>query len=205
MMAKRARRDADDLRRKAGKIDFLANKIDAHRAAGTAPDEWLLCRMLDVPCAGGYVKKLYGFHWLATYDEVVCWLHDLPRRSDAAALVTSQQPAAVPDVPVAIDAVEQATQILRSARGEEVDWSREPLTERERRLRAKWIEEHLADPMLTIALDCHARDIRLRRKPVASDLAAAAEEAQRIFEREREERDRDDWQRLSAELDDQRP
>jgi hypothetical protein len=37
------------------------------------------------------------------------------------------------------DAVAQAVSIARSASGTQVDWTREPLTERERKIRQRWL------------------------------------------------------------------
>jgi hypothetical protein len=79
-----------------------------------------------------------------------------------------------------VDALSAAVAIARSASLKEVDWGREPLTEREAAVRTRWIEKQLADRCNRRLLESKVVLRRLGGKPVASDLAAADAEARRI-------------------------
>lgn len=76
-----------------------------------------------------------------------------------------------------MSALDEAIAIALSAKGEIVDRSREPLTQRERRIRARYLENELADGLSADALACLAASMRLRDIPVACDLAEAARRA----------------------------
>jgi hypothetical protein len=96
--------------------------------------------------------------------------------------VGTDQPA-LPKLPA--DPIAAAVAIARSARAEDIDWSKEPLTERERKVRALFLAR--TNQLKILALEC---DLRIRRlegdrlaKP-ASDLQAAID----TYERRRHER-----------------
>jgi len=85
------------------------------------------------------------------------------------------------------DAVAEATDIVRRASTGGIDWSREPLDERERKIRAKILEgKHW------IELECIANYVRPH---IASDLAQALKQAGedlRAGDRERQRREAED-------------
>jgi hypothetical protein len=75
--------------------------------------------------------------------------------------------------PTGPGALAEATAIARSAACEEIDWNREPLTERERKIRWRVLENMTAFQVMAL----HLRRMPLRRNdpPVASDLERASE------------------------------
>lgn len=142
-----------------------------------------------------WVRKLCGFEGYAEKWQVIDTLSGGPRPSSATKATPETAPQLEPSAAAVAagtalrslvddcldgnlpasppDPFAQATAIARSAAGEEIDWSREPLTEYERRLRAKFIERDLSRTLLCgWAIEAEVRALRRTRKPVASDLAA---------------------------------
>ena len=66
--------------------------------------------------------------------------------------------------PILSRALQEAEAIVRSARADEIDWTREPLTERERRVRVAILDRVRRDPILVKAFALY--------RPAASDLRA---------------------------------
>ncbi len=125
----------------------------------------------------------------------------------AASSATEFQPAspavsAAPSetAPASSDALEQADAIVRSASGTTIDWTREPLTERERKIRRAMLNkivEHDVVPSLSIDLLIPYQD----RDRGAQDWRAALADAKALEERERLERDRERLQDAIAAVD----
>lgn len=102
-----------------------------------------------------------------------------------------------------MDALQQATALIRSASGDNIDWAREPLTERERSIRQRWIDRRLDGGVGFITIRCEVRALRRSGAAVASDLASAYEKASAMLEQYSKERDRAEFQDIARELDDE--
>jgi hypothetical protein len=194
------REHAAELRWCADREDRLAAKIEAARIAGKPIDDGHLMQAWD---RGGYctrysITKLVGFtptqlmNDSATRDQLfeMLWGPRITSRSQATRRVKptpvpqASHPTA-PAAPALPDPIAAAVAIVRSARGEDIDWSREPLTERERRIRAVYLEG--VSIFKLIALEMHLFSIG---KEIASDLRAARDRAQREADEHSDARDR---------------
>jgi hypothetical protein len=188
---KQLRREAKRLRARADGVDWLASKIEANRLADKPITQNLLWRvLLDGEGAGRYyVAKLAAVeHYVGADDE--------------APLRPSAETPSVPVPAPKIDALSQATAIARSSAGEDgFAWTREPLTERERSVRAHWIAKHLEDRLGCAIISGTALSIRLSRLAIPSDLAAAEETAKQLMDSHRIAEERSEFQRISDELD----
>jgi len=92
--------------------------------------------------AGAYARRLLGLDIYAPKDAIWNALHS-PWPVIVPPVVV---PAAVEPPWPPFDALAAATSIARSAAVvEEIDWTREPLTEREAAVRARMIEKHTGD------------------------------------------------------------
>ncbi len=98
------------------------------------------------------------------------------------------------------DAVSQATAIVKSASCDTIDWSAEPHTDYERRVRAAYLRKYL-DGFMPSSLATEASILRLSGKRVASDLAAAAEEGMRRSEILQAEHERKKIRKAREEVD----
>ncbi len=97
--------------------------------------------------------------------------------------------------------MEIAANIARSASGTEIDWEREPLNQREAKIRKRWLERQLADPLRRLVLKFKTDTLGHK---VASDLAAALKEMEALDALEALERDqrlRDEYSDVADELD----
>mgnify|MGYP001298870531 CR=1 FL=1 len=92
-------------------------------------------------------------------------------------------------------ALSQACEIARSASGA-IDWFREPLTERERRIRERYLQRFFENEydVVTLVLkgsglECEAqiynRDRAGERRAIASDMSLALARARSIWDQER--------------------
>ena len=129
-----------------------------------------------------------------------------PAALSARTLISSTPPpisgvAPKPFALGAIDVLAQADSIARSASGENVDWSREPLSERECAIRARYIKNHLGSLLGCIGLGRKAEALRLRQKPIASDLAAADVKAAAILKQDHLDGEREEFREIANELD----
>jgi|GEM_PF-6723303 len=92
-----------------------------------------------------------------------------------------------PQAQLVTDVVDAAARIARSAAGE-VDWAREPVTDRERRVRARWLARRLQGDMWGATdICCHALVLRAseavrgnRAFELPGDLASAEMAARAI-------------------------
>ena len=117
--------------------------------------------------------------------------------------------AAQPKLGVTLDALAQATAIARSSNGE-IDWTREPLTEMERKIRQRWLERRLSDPCGCAVITSKAGVVRLGSSYLAghgydkipSDLQAAVERAQKIIDEDDAQYERDEIADIMDEIDD---
>jgi hypothetical protein len=96
------------------------------------------------------------------------------------------------------DAVAQAVSIARSASGTQVDWTREPLTERERKIRQRWLGNRLNTALGRFQVSL-LHNLYWRRS--ASDLVAAAEQACALGESQRRCVDQREFQEIADDLD----
>ncbi len=100
-------------------------------------------------------------------------------------------------------ALDEAIAIALSAKGEVVDWSREPLTQRERKIRARYLENELADLHGRVRLGCMADIMELKHVRVARDLAEAARRADEEIHQQNERARREAIERAIDDFDDQ--
>ena len=98
--------------------------------------------------------------------------------------------------------LDQAVAIARSASGD-VDWSREPLTKREREIRRRWLAAKLEDPLERASLLLRAFDYRFGKQTMASDLAAAVREATVLADIERAQDDVAEYEAIAELIDDE--
>lgn len=98
-------------------------------------------------------------------------------------------------------ALEQATAIARSASGTTIDWTREPLTERERKIRRAMLEQILADGFVT-RLGVETLIPYGERHRGAQDCCAALTRAVAVDERRSAEIDRQQLEDAIAAVDD---
>lgn len=101
----------------------------------------------------------------------------------------------------------QAEAIIRSASGQ-VDWTREPITDRERRIRARWIERQMGEALGRIVLRTQFRALQWASKVngtngPASDITQAARESEVLSRLESAERDADEYAEIGDELDEE--
>lgn len=128
-----------------------------------------------------------------------------PSEADAELALEAETPTEC-EAPT-MDALAEATRIARSTALVDVDWSREPLTERERRVRARWIERQLETALGRIALRCRLTALRLRALngigAVGSDIAAADAQAHVLDRAEGVLDERAEFEDIADELDEE--
>ena len=100
-----------------------------------------------------------------------------------------------------VDALSAAVAIARSLSLHDIDWGREPLTEREAAVRKRWLDKQVDDTYLSIKLESMVKSRRINRLRVASDLAAAFDESVQIRENEKAEEQRREFAEIADELD----
>jgi hypothetical protein len=197
MLARQLRRAAVDARRKAEKMDRLADRINADLAAGH-------------PLDPNFVLKAIGFTWRA--QRPAAQLTGVDQWADERDFVHAvfpprvvqheATPTAAPPAP--IDPIAQATAIVRSASCEEIDWSLEPLTERERLIRQAYLERVMMAKdwrRAGLKLDVLQLDLICKRESPASDLQAALDEYNRRCDVDRREVDRREMRAIADEVD----
>jgi len=200
---KQLRSAAKRLRARADRVEWLASKIEANRLAGKPITQDLLWRVvIDGEHEGRYyVAKLADAENYVTERDLI----DMIWRSKPSAHVDAPPAAgaeASPTPAPRLDALSEATAIARSSAG--VDgfvWTREPLTERERLVRERWIEEHLKTTLGCILISGTARGIQLGRTAMASDLAAALKKAEERMDSAQRANEQREFQRIADELD----
>ena len=178
---KRLAREAGVYRRKAKKLEALRTKVEAARQSGEPPKRNLL---IDVFCATNdanyYLARLVGAVDF-TQDAISRAIFpESPHVMDGAPTVAAEKPVVPTRDPLA-----EATAIVRSASGE-IDWSADPLTDRERRIRAKYLEALTGAHLLSLVFSLRRKGAR-----VASDLQRAHDDESREI-KEWCERDRRD-------------
>lgn len=224
---RKLRHYAAELRRKADRIDRHAAKIEADRLAGKPIDRGLIMRAWDSGsyCVRYSVVSLTGLKPAgllsdeATRDALVEMLFLRVIKSAAQLVVepATQPPAGqrviqlpsrapavdpAPVTPAPADPVAEAVAIARSARAQDIDWSQEPLTDRERKVRALFLER--ADPftLLRINIELLLRRVRGRRELLpASDLQAALDRNRREAKELRRARDNGTFREIGDEID----
>jgi len=197
LLAKHLRRDAARLRRDAARMERVAAKIEENQAAGHIITANLIGKAANEGVGLYAAYQLVGLPVYGGRDAIIDRLYGPPPHVVAAADVPSPapqprlassfiEPVGEPPAPeeatiAKADAVAQATAIARSASGTEVDWSREPLNERERKIRARWLEENLKTSIgcsiITLTEITH-----WCRGHAACDLTAAAKRAKSLSE-----------------------
>jgi hypothetical protein len=95
----------------------------------------------------------------------------------------------------------QATRVAQSAALTRLDWSREPLTDRERRARERWIQRKMATHMGRWNLASKACSVRLEHGRIGNDLAAAVAVSDAMLKQESAERERRELEALVEEID----
>ncbi|GAC1405662.1 MAG: hypothetical protein NVSMB64_10680 [Candidatus Velthaea sp.] len=179
--------EAARMRGNAANLDSLRSKIEATRLSGEPVKRELLSRIVRTETRPGsyYIAKLVGSK-SSTYEAIIdaMWPQrhaptpaPMPIQSFAPGGSRAALPVASP-----ADPLTEATSIVRSASGE-IDWSREPLTDRERRIRAKFIEQQ-SEQRSGGSIPYIAMRLRLDSKPVASDLREADAQSRRILKEE---------------------
>ena len=115
-----------------------------------------------------------------------------------------------PAMPTSARVLSDAVAIARSAAGVDVDWTREPLTERERAVRQRWLDRQLEDVhgrggRRLIAADAaaHADILSGQATRCASDFQAAYDEATRIWDEARTQECRAEFLDIADEIDDE--
>jgi hypothetical protein len=186
------------LRRRAAYLDRLAAKIAGDREAGAIIDNGHVFQASDrSDRAKYYAAKLAG---LSRYDRNALLEAVFPstaRRSDPA-------PSPTPGAIFAnVDVVGQAVALVRSAACEDVDWTCEPLTESEAKVRQRYLERRLGSPLGPLVLRLEARALELRGKSVASDLAKALREASQRIDADDRARKCQELLEIRDELDDE--
>lgn len=152
-------------------LERLRSKFAERRDAGKAPTAELLWRIFDAATSARYyVFKFVGEPSPRDRKGMLNNLFPPSAPVDVAARVAAPAVASVTTVPSMCDV---ADTVAHDAVGE-IDWTREPSTTLERQVRARWIEGHLSDFDGMLLLGSKAGSLRLRRRPVASDLAEAA-------------------------------
>ena len=140
-------REARTERRKAARLERLSAAIAARRAEGKPIDASHLCDVINAGVAPFATHRLAGVDSGMTRSKILDKVLDIkPFPPHLAHLQRREEPelAAGPSVPATtLDALSQAVAIARSASGDDVDWSREPLTDREAKLRRVWLERQL--------------------------------------------------------------
>jgi len=198
------RRYAEGLRSEANSVDRIAAKLQADREAGLRPHRQDLANATRAYGLAKYrVKEFVGLNGYCDDRDLWDAFEGRVRPRAEEPPVNAQSDEATSAEPVAVNAFNEAAAIARSAAGEELDWSREPLTERERQLRALWIKKHLEHRWSLGAsmIDSKISFLRLRGKPIPSDLAAAAPLAAQREKELRAAEQRADLQDLADELD----
>jgi hypothetical protein len=209
-IAKSLRRSAKAYRREADKAEKLADRIETDRLAGQSISQHQLVDAFDLSEHAHYsICKLAGTERWHQRREFIHALYPqvYPQMQKPEAAVAREAVAAV-DIASA-DVLAQATAVARSVAGEEIDWSREPLTERERKIRKRFLENALRhrDGPESVAGLCDLSITRLdllrKQKMPASDLREALEERDRRFAADRETESISRYREIADELDDE--
>jgi hypothetical protein len=105
--------------------------------------------------------------------------------------------------PAKADPLADAVAIARSAALEDIDWSREPLTEREAAARKRWLQKKLEMPNDDghVAIRMVDLVLTLRGHHAASDLKEAYETINRRQNQELQRRERAEFEEIATELD----
>lgn len=102
----------------------------------------------------------------------------------------------------------QAAEIARSAAiansnaGLDIDWSREPLSDRERRVRRAYLDKHMDNHHGRLLVIADELVVRLERRSVGSDLREAASAARVLNSASHAAVELEKWKQIAAELDD---
>jgi len=177
-------------------LERLRWKFAERRDAGKAPTAELLWRVFDAATSARYyVFKFVGEPSPRDRKGMLNSLFPPSAPVDVAARLAAPAVASVTTVPSTCDV---AATIARDAAGEAIDWTREPNTTLERRVRARWIEHRLADSSSWIFLE--VAKMLLRGLPVASDLAEAEKLATEALRNESEVRARREARDLRDEV-----
>jgi len=170
-------REAKQVRRTAARLERLSERIAADRTAGCPIDPYRLGDAVNADVAPYAVRKLVGVELGAPRMAIFDAIFQIKERSVPRAQAAAVQPAS--------DALMQATAIARSASGD-IDWTREPLTERERKIRRAMLNKRLHEhsPRLSVGLLLPYA----QRRSAAQDWREAFAEAEAIQARHDAER-----------------
>jgi len=207
------RREADGLRSQASELDMLRTTLNGDREAGKDVEREHLFRTYERSLwARQVVRDLIGLGCAHSADpnERNMVLDILLLRQDGSSwLAPSRVTVAdneatksvrTPDVAQAPAALTDAIAIARSAAGEELDWSREPLTDMERRMRACWIDNNLKTHVGPYSIRSLVAKTRCLGQEIAADLLAAHDEATRMVNDDKEQQRRDELRILRDQL-----
>ena len=197
-------RDAAQLRSKAASLDRLAAKLVADREAGRDPDRGHLGMAARLSSwAAIPVREFLGLDFRATSDDISERLfpqtaREVPVEGTPIALLPGEScsSTAIVRTPVR-DAVSEAAAIVRQvAAGEiEIDWTKEPVNERERQIRAVILGDCTNGGISRLSRDPFFMAIKLSQlvsifdKP-ASDLRAEINRVRALCEEERRRKKR---------------
>jgi hypothetical protein len=196
------RREANDLRRKAAQWDRLATSLDRTIADRTPMALDQVCEALRSGIDGARQRACS----MAGLD---------PFLSERAAFAAIFGPVSHALLPVPIgekassavapaSAIDQAIAIVRSANGEAIDWSQEPVTERERAVRGAYLRRLIAEELGGLRLSTIALRLQADGQTPSSDLLAAIDESKRILRADVAADERDRLRRAGEESDDGR-
>lgn len=197
-------RDAKQLRQEADHLERLSRRLQRDRESSQDIIRWDLYRAFE-QCAytRQAIRQILEIAPDADKDTVYERLFSEPQQRTQTTLaveneLTMQPPSLPIFAPASIaDPLADAIAIARSAAGEVIDWTREPLTDMERRMRQRWIEKQLE----FLPLISHvANDLRRLGIPLPKDLADGEQAEAAYYKRNAAERRREEIDQIRTEL-----